>query len=446
MPGRLSNLKCVNREGRALTLAIFAQQGAVLPERCGSDDRPVGGAGLTSAGTFSRTVRPSATFRVDPNTVVIILALNLISSGGLFLLISRKMPPRSGLATFGAGGVTFGLAYVLRLVIGPVGPAVPSAAADTTMILGALLFTTGVQQFVGRKAMDRGVLASFVLLYLLVFTGVLLTWGAVGRYVLLNAALGSSYAVLTAVVLQAARREAGPLKMPMIVLVGLMGGLALLTLARAANIASEGLLAVVQGFRAQIYYAYAAFAAMLLGPNLLWMVFVRLNRQLVELASRDALTRTLNRNGLDDALTRHFANRSAPPLCWLQADIDHFKRVNDAHGHPVGDLVLREVATTLSRLVRGQDFVARTGGEEFLIGCVDASASTALALGERLREGVAALRISLPNGGEPVTCTLSVGISGSFGSLAEWSAAARAADQALYAAKAGGRNRVVMLS
>ena len=381
---------------------------------------------------------------MDPHTVIIVLTLNLLSSGGLFFLIARKMPPHGGLGAFAAGASTFGAAYAIRLAMGMQGPAPLAALADCAMILGTLLFITGVRQFVGRaaKPVTPTVLIGFVLLYGLLHAGAVLAWGAVGRHVLLNAGLGALYLVLASEAARGLRSESQALRLPLWLLTALMSVLGLMTLGRAASIALHGEGAIFQGLAAQIYYAFASLAAVLLGPNLLWMVFLRLNRQLAELASRDALTRTFNRNGLDEALRRHFGARTQRPIAWLQVDIDHFKRINDEYGHQAGDAVLRAVAGTLTQLVRGEDFVARTGGEEFLVACIDANGETARQLAERLRTGVAALRITVPGHARPLQCTISVGVSQPFTALGHWEAAARAADKALYAAKEAGRNRV----
>jgi diguanylate cyclase (GGDEF)-like protein len=197
-----------------------------------------------------------------------------------------------------------------------------------------------------------------------------------------------------------------------------------------------------RGLAAQVYYAYASLAVVLLGMNLLWMVFLRLNGQLLELATRDALTLLLNRNGLNDVLARHFSARGATPIVFISVDVDHFKRVNDEFGHAAGDLMLRSVADALARRVRGNDFVARVGGEEFLVGCVGGDKALAVALGERLRAEVAALRIARPAGRAELSCTVSIGVSAVFDSLADRDRATHEADLALYAAKSAGRNRV----
>ena len=383
---------------------------------------------------------------MDPRTIIIVLALNLLSSGGLFYLIARKMPPHGGLGAFAAGAITFGTAYVAQLAAGAQEWPAIDALADCAMIAGTLLFIGGVRQFVYARPyrIHAPALAGVLLLYLALHVATVMSWGIVGRYVLISFSLGGLFLLLAGMAAYGLRAQDAALQVPLRLLVTLMGLLGLVTLARAISIGLHGAQAIFTGLPAQMFFAYAALAAVLMGPNLLWMVFLRLNRQLAELASRDALTRTLNRNGLDDALRRHFGSRNQRTIAWLQVDIDHFKRINDAYGHQAGDTVLREVAAVLTRLVRADDFVARTGGEEFLVACVDANGETAQQQAERLRAGVAALRIAVPGLTAHLQCTISIGVSQPFSALRQWEQAARSADTALYAAKAGGRNRVVL--
>jgi diguanylate cyclase (GGDEF)-like protein len=93
--------------------------------------------------------------------------------------------------------------------------------------------------------------------------------------------------------------------------------------------------------------------------------------------------------------------------------------------------------------VRGSDFVARVGGEEFLVGCVGSDPAVSMGLAERLRAGVRELEVVSAEGNGSVGCTVSVGVSRRFGALAEWQQAWREADHALYAAKSAGRDCVV---
>jgi len=380
---------------------------------------------------------------MDPNTVIIILATNLICSGGLYHLIGRGMPPRSGLGLWALGGVLFGSAYIGRLLAGRHVASQWMVLPDTTMVLAALLFVAGLRQFLSRGPGRWQVLAAAVLAYALVQVVAQQAWGLVGRYMLLNLTLGLIYGALTFESLRARPQQGAALGPPLLVLSAVMGLLSASTAARGFVIAVHGPQAVSQGLYAQIYYAYASLAAVLLGLNLVWMVFVRLNTQLSELASRDALTRLLNRNGLEEVVARHFAGRELKPLTVMQVDVDHFKRVNDHHGHAAGDRVLRAIAATLAANVRGSDFIARVGGEEFLVGCVAADDGVALALAERLRAGVRQLDIAVPGVRLPVHCTVSIGISRRCSTRDGWDQAWSEADRALYAAKAAGRDCVV---
>jgi diguanylate cyclase (GGDEF)-like protein len=154
----------------------------------------------------------------------------------------------------------------------------------------------------------------------------------------------------------------------------------------------------------------------------------------LELAT-DPLTGVRSRRYLMHRLAQE-ADGAASPCAVILIDIDHFKRVNDTHGHPAGDAVLRAVAQTLAQGVRASDDVGRWGGEEFLVLCPNTDAAQVEALAERLRAGVEALECSVGR------VTVSVGIAARnepFGSLDDTIARA---DAALYAAKQGGRNRV----
>ena len=383
---------------------------------------------------------------MDPSTVIIILATHLICSGGLYYLISRDMPPRSGLMYWAVGGLLFGSAYLARLFAEKRIPAPWTVAMDSAMVLAVLLFLAGLRQFLGRSPGRWPLLVAAVGAYAMVHLVVTLQWGGIGRHVLLNGTLGLVYLGLALESFRARMRQSGRLRSPLLVLSVLMGLLSAMTLSRAGNIAWQGLDVLYAGLFAQVYYGYASLAAVMLALNLVWLVFVRLNSQLVELASRDALTRLLNRNGLDELVMRHFAARDARSITLLQVDIDHFKRINDSHGHAAGDRVLREVAASLASHVRASDFIARVGGEEFLVGCVAADDGVARALADRLLTGVRKLDVRLPGVKVPVHCTVSIGISRRCADLTAWERSWAEADRALYAAKAAGRDRVVSVN
>ncbi len=165
-------------------------------------------------------------------------------------------------------------------------------------------------------------------------------------------------------------------------------------------------------------------------------LLVQLERQ----AMSDTLTGLPNRRAFETEASRMVARakRSAAAITVGVADIDHFKKVNDQHGHPVGDEVLCAVSAVIAQASRSSDFVARIGGEEFGLLFPDASPETARAVAERMRCAVADFPI-ITSDGEEVHITISIGLAPFAGSLSD---ALSHADSALYAAKNGGRNRV----
>lgn len=167
-------------------------------------------------------------------------------------------------------------------------------------------------------------------------------------------------------------------------------------------------------------------------------------RELQRLASSDELTGLANRREFLKALDRGLASsrRNGRPLTLALVDIDHFKRVNDTHGHPAGDGVIRAVADLAAASMRGGDLVGRIGGEEFAILLQDTDKMAAWEVCERLRVQLGQRDIALPNG-PSVRVTLSCGVAAAVRDDSADSLIARA-DQALYDAKGGGRDRVLM--
>jgi diguanylate cyclase (GGDEF)-like protein len=163
-----------------------------------------------------------------------------------------------------------------------------------------------------------------------------------------------------------------------------------------------------------------------------------------EQATRDPLTCVWNRYAILDTLNREVsrAGRDGSPVAVIMVDLDHFKQVNDSHGHPAGDTVLRETARRMQLCVRSYDQVGRYGGEEFLIVLPGSSQANAVELAERLRWMI---------GQEPVAAwNVAISVTASFGVAAIERGLTvapeeliRIADAALYRAKEEGRNRVV---
>ena len=159
-------------------------------------------------------------------------------------------------------------------------------------------------------------------------------------------------------------------------------------------------------------------------------------------AMTDALTGIANRRAFEaegeHVLAR--ARRSDTPVVIGIADIDHFKKINDEHGHPVGDVVLRAVTRRMTEAARASDFVARIGGEEFGLLFSDTHADAALGIAQRIRESVAASPIETDDG-LLIHATISIGLA-QMAPATPLDDGLAAADCALYNAKHGGRNRV----
>ena len=170
---------------------------------------------------------------------------------------------------------------------------------------------------------------------------------------------------------------------------------------------------------------------------------IRLQREYKRNAMIDGLTGLYNRRWIDEAMPRFVArySRSEQPLSVLMVDVDHFKNFNDTHGHSTGDKVLIVVSQALRGNVRPTDLVARYGGEEFLVILPDTSIASGRLVAERLRHAIAEIELELADVPDPPQITISLG-----GSCLEkgqtMAELMSKADQALYASKNGGRNRV----
>ena len=181
--------------------------------------------------------------------------------------------------------------------------------------------------------------------------------------------------------------------------------------------------------------------------HLLWGFDISLHKQLEEqlreLATRDALSGLLNRRAFLErggALFDH-CRRHAKPCAVLMLDIDHFKRINDQHGHQMGDEAIRACAQAIASALRGADLLGRVGGEEFAALLPLSTAAEAARIAERIREGVAHLGLRTPQG-QPLALTVSIGVAQMAPGHRDMHALLADADAGLYQAKAGGRNKV----
>jgi diguanylate cyclase (GGDEF)-like protein/PAS domain S-box-containing protein len=179
----------------------------------------------------------------------------------------------------------------------------------------------------------------------------------------------------------------------------------------------------------------------------------RLQSQLIEIgtlqsklrsqAIHDPLTDLFNRRYLDETLDRELAraSREKYPLCVVMMDIDHFKLMNDTHGHEAGDLVLKALAKTLTSRNRRGDFACRFGGEEFVVVMPNITIDTAFRRAEELRKALNSLSVPFEN--YRLTITISMGIACYPANGEDRDSLLRAADRAMYAAKKAGRDHIL---
>jgi diguanylate cyclase (GGDEF)-like protein len=174
----------------------------------------------------------------------------------------------------------------------------------------------------------------------------------------------------------------------------------------------------------------------------IWFLVVELERELAQQARTDSLTGALNRRAMEEAALRETSRsiRHGNPLCMIVLDIDHFKHINDTRGHAAGDAVLKALVAQTRSILRTNDVIARTGGEEFTILLPDTPAATGVVAAERVRSAIESLEV--PFEPRPIRFTVSAGVAQFDPHQDGWEGMMRRADCAMYEAKAKGRNAV----
>ena len=377
-------------------------------------------------------------------TVILgMLCVHLFCFCVMFLLISRRLQGRKmGTEAFALGNLLLGLAYALQLLGGPAGGGVVGIANHTLTLCAPVAYLLGAMRFFDRPVALARPLLLLAIGYSCAQLLVQAVWGTPARLALLAGCCALLFLTMVLALLQGARSFARDLRIEMRVLALLVGGIGVLNAIKCVAILSHGLQVLDMGSHFQtVFYLYMSFLGTVLPPVVVWLVLRRLSDELQLLAVLDPLTGVLNRRGLLDGLGAHFRARSASAVHLLMVDIDHFKLINDSHGHAIGDKVLCRVAAALEHAVRQGDLVCRLGGEEFVVVVLDSDATGALHLAERLRAAVADAGVDAP--GVPcIRCTATIGVSQPFASLDALNEVIQQADAALYRGKQAGRNRV----
>ena len=191
-------------------------------------------------------------------------------------------------------------------------------------------------------------------------------------------------------------------------------------------------------------YSLAAMAllATCMVMCMLWFLVTELSKELAEQARTDPLTGALNRRAMEDTALRETTRsiRYGHLPCMIVLDVDDFKHINDTRGHAAGDAALQALVHQIKLMMRANDVLARTGGEEFTILLPNTTASAGIVAAERVRQSVEALEVPFED--EPIRFTISAGVAQLDPAQGGWEGMMRRADAAMYEAKECGRNTV----
>lgn len=381
-------------------------------------------------------------FGIDPSTVRTAVSAQLLF-GALFFYLSMKMLPGYRMLPLWA---TANLLTFCSLVLEAVGTGPANAVAK---LIGGVLMMSGGGMLWGAIRYNYNLTINWraslaVWLAVVLFIGLPLWWFTHDRLV-----YTVFYHVLCGLVLLAALRDyarcqSGSWTVQSGLLVTVMTGWGLFSIAVGLLRITHFLFYPMEDMVLMTRIPLAAGTTLIIiALNFFGFLLIsqKLSQELNQLASTDSLTGVLNRR----AFHRHanaFFDSPAQSTFLLLLDLDFFKQINDRFGHAAGDRVLMGFADTVRGLLRRKDLFGRTGGEEFCILLPETNEKEALAIAERVRDGVEAMKFTAEDGKTRISVTVSIGMAPLRpGDTFDQTAAE--ADKALYAAKHGGRNRVV---
>lgn len=380
-------------------------------------------------------------------TVILgMLCVHLFCFCVMFYLISTRLHGKKmGMDIFALGSLALGCAYILQLTGNASDPeSLPMNVLNHTLTLCApVIYLLAALRFFNRPTRVARPLAALAIAY--TAAQLLAEWmfGPAARQAMLALSCALLFFGMAATALYGVRSFAKDLRVEMVMFAVLIGGIGGLNAAKFTMILLGGMQALEMGTRFQtVFYIYMSFLGTVLPPCIIWLVLRRLTEDLRAMAARDPLTKLLNRRGLIEALSIHFGSRHAGPAHLLLLDIDHFKKINDTHGHQVGDQVLCHVAQVLQKTARHGDLICRLGGEEFVAICLDTHDSNAMQVAERIRTAIETSQITTNDQQRTIQCTVTIGVSYGFTSIQELDMSMQQADAGLYQGKDAGRNRV----
>ena len=379
---------------------------------------------------------------LDMRTLWVVIVIVYALLGGLQLLLWRLQRRETAMLFWGLSLLSCGLGAFLVILRGVLPDWLSIGVANVLNALGYLMSTVGLLRF-ARRPVAWGWVCSTPLLIGLLFVFVPFFAQQAGPRVVLMAALLVLVAGINLGICWRAQQKE-PLRLRQIAMTAF---------------ALTGLFSIARATVTVFYTPPADFMdpsktqpllmliglALLLFWNLSLMLIPgeRLQNQLRRAAQDDALTNLLNRGGFNLLAQRQLerCRHAARPTSVLLMDLDHFKRVNDGHGHDAGDRLLCAFAETVRAQSRSTDLVARYGGEEFCALLPGADHSAAMVIADRIRQQFS--KVTVPVDGIALGTTVSIGVA-EIAATETVEGALLRADQALYAAKREGRNRVTL--
>jgi diguanylate cyclase (GGDEF)-like protein len=378
---------------------------------------------------------------VDPRTFLVVANLLGMLCALVLWVQAKSFPPDiEGLRDWALAVVLISCASGLASLRGVLHDGIAIVAASGLLLLGQLLLIIGLQRYNGRTPVWRPTLDVIGAILVVIAW---LTFGShsyQGRIFIMSLAHIGFFSYGALLAWRAAPHAFGSRFLVAAFVLG--AAVAAWRLATLTTAAGESDALFDRNLIQQVYLGVFSLGVLGLSIGFILLANERLRVELEFMATRDPMTGALNRRAFFARAAVEWARiaRSHRPLAVITSDIDFFKKVNDTHGHHVGDLVIKDYARRAAGMLRMPDILARFGGEEFVILLPDTDLDSACHVAERIRQEIETHRDKkLPR----YTVSLGVAVTqGQPGQAADVEALIAAADAALYRAKQGGRNRV----
>ena len=378
---------------------------------------------------------------IDPRTFLLVANLLGMLCALVLWVQARSFPDDiEGLRDWALAVVLIGCASGLASMRGILPDGVAIVAASGMLLLGQLLLITGLQRYSGRVPAWRPTLDGIGAVLILI---VWLTYGShnyQGRIFIMALAHIGFFAAGAVLAWRAAPTGFGSRFLSAFFLLGVAVAVWRIVTLSIAVAETDDIFD--RNLIQQVYLGMFSLGVLGLSIGFILLANERLRVELEFMATRDPMTGAFNRRAFFSRAEVEWARtmRSRRPLAVITSDIDFFKKVNDTHGHHIGDLVIKDYAQRSAQMLRVPDILARFGGEEFVILLPDTGMTEAKKVAERIRREIETQRSkTLPS----YTVSLGVAVAqGDVGQASDIEALLAEADAALYRAKHGGRNRV----